>query len=249
MMRTLQLRSAVPTAVLVLLGLSAGLVSAPNPLPAQTPEDSIYEQWEEAIAQRRNGQFAAAIATLQAIIAEHADEEEVLRRAYNHLVFTYWVDRSNTTEREVAREALTRFPDLAVDTIEIPAAIDDIYAELRREMFGAVTIRKPEGCTVSLDGEVVGETPLLLPYVPVGEYDLLVVKEGYHPYEERVSVDPDGRHNFEISMSRQRGWGWWALRVGGGIAASTTVGLLLGGGSSGTDSPEPLAGPPAPPGS
>jgi hypothetical protein len=230
----------------LLWGSLNGIPPAPGMLRAQTVDDSIYHQWEEAISLRSNGRYHEAVGVLQEIIRGHADQADVLRRAYNQLVFTCWADRHEHDEFQAAREALGRFPDLMADTIEIPEAINDIYAQLRREMFGAVTIRKPDECQVYMNGELVGETPLFLPYIPVGEYELLVVKEGYRPYRETVRVDPDGRHNFEISMSRQRGWGWWTLRIGSGVAASTALGLLLGHDSSGA-SPEPLPGPPDPP--
>jgi hypothetical protein len=223
-------------------------VCLPTLVVAQDQADPIYRQWEEAISQRRNGQYDEAISTLQGIVQQYPDDEAILRRAYNQLVFTYRMDRSNQGEYEVAREALTRFPDLAVDTIEFPAAINDIYDSLRREMFGEVTVRAPEESTILLGDDYVGESPLIIPYVPAGEYDLRVTKEGYEEHRETVRVNPGGQNNFDISLNRHRSTGWWVTRIGGAVVASAAIAFALSSGSSESTPPEePLPGPPEPP--
>jgi tetratricopeptide (TPR) repeat protein len=48
---------------------------------------------------------------------------------------------------------------------------------------------KPDGAEVVLDGEIVGQTPLYLPDVQVGEHELLVRKTNCNPYSRRINVE------------------------------------------------------------
>lgn len=62
----------------------------------------------------------------------------------------------------------------------------------------------PEG-KVYLDGKYMGETPLFAPRIPPGRYSLLVLKEGYHPFEERVEVKGADRKKVVATLRRRMG--------------------------------------------
>lgn len=209
------------------------------------PSEAIYQKWEEVSSLRTQGQFDRAIAVLQEIIVDYADSEEILRRAYNDLVFTYYLNHDAEGASNQARIALEHYPDLAADAVAFPPRVNETYDQLRREMFGSVTITKPKEAQVLLDGELQGETPLHLDLLRVGQHDLKVVKAGHRDYTESIFVDPNGRHVFEISMDRDRSMGWWlargALVVGAGVLVAAVA-------SSGEESStSPLGDPPPPP--
>ena len=234
--------------------LLACLMNLPAAIPAfgqtdqhgqATPDDSIYLKWEEVSSLRSRGEYNSAIAILQEIIDDPNSSDEALRRAYNDLVFTYYLNRDSEGARDQARIALDQFPDLTADSVAFPPHVNETYEQLRREMFGSVTITKPTEAQVVLDGEVRGETPLNLDLLPVGPHALTLVKSGHHDYSETIDVDPNGRHVYEISMERDRSAGWWVARgaviVGVGVLAAV---LATGGGE---EDPEALGSPPPPP--
>lgn len=58
---------------------------------------------------------------------------------------------------------------------------------------GPLTISsEPPGASASVDGQLVGTTPLTIPDVPLGEHTILVSKEGYADFSQTVSVSEDG---------------------------------------------------------
>lgn len=227
---------------------SAFTVALPGLALAQTEATpDIYQQWETISSLRTQGEFQQAIDLLHQIIAEHAEEEDILRRAYNDLVFTYFLNNDASGAREQARSALTRIPDLAADPVEFPPRVNETYDDLRQQMFGSVAVTKPEEAQVLLDGELQGESPLFLDLVPVGVHDLRLVKEGHEEYDEQITVDPNGRHVFEVSMKRNRSTGWWLVRGAVVVGAGVAVAALASGSSSDEGAPTALPGPPPPP--
>lgn len=224
--------------VLVMAGLMVG--------PVEAQEEDLYEKWDQAMRLRSEFRFQEAVSLYRTIIETHSGEEEVARRAWSELVFTCSQEEDPGKAEEAAREALAVYPDLQADTVYIPQFINDLYERLRSEMFGSLAILKPEGCRVFLDGELLGETPALWPYVPVGEYVMTATREKYHDYEELISVAPSGDHRLELAMSRRKDTMYWMTRVGGGALVAGTIYLFASSDSAG-DTPDPLPGAPAPP--
>ena len=149
---------------------------------------------------------------------------------------------------EAARAALQRFPDLSADPVYFPPRINEVYDDLRGRMFGALNVAtKPDSCRIYLDGEFVGFSPLRLEYVAVGHYDLNVSRTGYHDESIPVRIEPGRPTSVPLSLQKERGKGWWLMRVG---PAALVAGALLAVQLS-QDSPAepvPLPGPPPPPG-
>jgi len=218
--------------------------------PAMAQDESIYQKWEEVSSLRATGQFEQAIEVLKGIIQEYSNSDDVLRLAYNNLVYTYYVANDPANEEAAAREALERFPDLRAGDVQFPAVINDGYERLRREMFGSLVINKPEGARVFLNGEPKGDTPITLPLVRVGRHELVVSRSGYNDYTETIEIEPGVVRQLDVSLTRQKDRWWWLTRVGAPVAATVgvVVALLVGGGDEGTTpEPEPLSEPPPPP--
>lgn len=233
------MRSVFATCVL-LLGAVACL--------AQQADDKLYQQWEQAFALREDKRFDAAAEVFQAIATEHPDSEKIIRLALNQIVFTRTQDGRPGSADLAARQALAVYPDLLADTIYIPQSVNDLYDRLRREMFGSVTVRKPEGARISLNGEFRGEVPLYLPYVPTGEYLLQASRVNFLDYEERITVAPDGRHDYEIAMTRRKNSVYWLTRIGGGAIVTGALVLLATQEADVAPTESPLPGAPSPPG-
>lgn len=225
---------------LALMVLLCGLTTA----TAQTTEDdAIFDRWQEAALLRGQQQYPEAEAVLRDIVTEYSDVEDILRRAWCELLFTLTLSGDQDAQAATAREALLQFPDLKADPVYIPASVNTLLDTTRRQMFGSLTIKEPDGAEVFLGEEHIGTVPVFLPYVEVGEYQLRAVKDGYEDYAEWFSVDPDGRHLYErIPMKRHKGWKYWGSLGGGAVL----VGSIVYYAAKGEDATGPSALPGAP---
>jgi hypothetical protein len=223
---------------------------SPLALLAQSEKERIYETFEKVSALRSQGQFDQAIEILKGIITEYAKSDEVLKRAYDQLVYTFWSKQDLDSATASAREALSRFPDISADPLSVSSKVNEIYDTLRAEMYGSlVVITKPEGCRVILGGDLKGSSPVRIPYVKVGEYTLNVSKSGYKDELATVRVAPASPTTMQLSLQKDRNKKWWLLRVGpvALVAGALTVLGLQGEETSGAQTPTPLPGPPDPP--
>lgn len=249
MARTIRIR----TIVLLMFSTLVAVSSIPASMLRAQNELKINETFTEIARMRSRGEFDQAVEVLKKIIQDYTDSDQVIRYAYNQLIYTLDYRGDSESMRVYARIALERFPDLIVTDEESdyvdPVRLNPTYDQLRKEMFGSVRIDNPEGCRVILDGVQVGATPYYEPLVRAGVHQLVLTKSGYYDYEERLLVDPDGNHIVATaSLQRQRDKWWWIYRVGPALVGSAilTYGLTR---DSGSDVPpdEPLPGPPAPP--
>jgi uncharacterized protein (UPF0147 family) len=228
------------------------MISSPTATLAQAPaapdDVTIYDWFEEVSSLRSRGQYDDAIAVLETIINDYAMSDRIARRAYNDLVFTLLSKQDETAVTVSAREALTRFPDLAADPVYFPPSVNQAYDRLRAEMFGGLNVAtKPDSCQIFLDDEFVGFSPLTLEYVPVGEYVLNVTRPGYNDESTPIRIQPSYQTSVPLSLQKERGRGWWLMRIGpAALLTGVLVAIQLGGDATGE--PEPLPGPPPPPG-
>jgi uncharacterized protein (UPF0147 family) len=226
--------------------IPAGILYAQN-------EQAINATFIEVTRMRSRGEFDQAVETLKKIIQDYTDSDQVIRQAYNQLIYTLDYRGDSESMRVYARIALERFPDLMVTEEESdyvdPLRLNPTYDQLRKEMFGAVRIDEPEGCRVLIDGIQVGETPYFEPLVRAGVHKLVLTKSGFYDLEQRLLVDPGGNHPVVASaMQRQRDKWWWIYRVGPALVGSAVLTYSLTRDSGNPVAPdEPLPGPPAPP--
>ena len=226
--------------------------------PAEGPDDvTIYDWFEEVSSLRSQGKYDDAINVLETIIEDYAGTETVARRAYNDLVFTLLSKRDEDAAAISAREGLARFPDLTADPVYFPPSVNQVYDQLRAEMFGGLNVAtKPDSCRILLGDEFVGFSPLTLEYVPVGEYLLNVTRPGYKDESTPIRIQPAYQTNVPLSLAKERGKAWWLMRVGPaalitGLLAAYQLGGDDGSGTAGTGAggaAERLPDPPPPPG-
>lgn len=238
------------------LGVLLGAIAASGAL-AQPAEDPFTT----AQRLRANGEFDGALDLLSAVLRQPASDD-VLRRAHNELVATYLFKRNATIDTAVqkglydeivrrADAALARFPDLDADPQLYPAEINLIYDTRRALLFGSVELTaNTDSCSVFVNDEFRGITPLVLPYVPVGDYIVKVTRDGYDERTLELGVTASSVVQREVALSKHRGKGWWLTRVVAPVAAGVAVVVALVAG--GDDTPpetveEPLDLPPDPP--
>jgi hypothetical protein len=217
---------------------------------AVTPDSlsTIYSQWDEVSLLRAQGKFTEAVAVLERIIASHAGSEEILREAYNQIVFTRYVEPDEPAARQQAAKALEAYPDLKASGPSYPPEIDAIYESLRREMFGMLVISEPKEGRVLLDGQYVGTIPLRQDLVRAGRYELKVMKPGYFDLVQPIEIVADDVFVLDQSLQRDRDTWWYVKRAGVGVAAASLVWIALDEDASPTDSgPTDLPGAPLPP--
>ena len=209
----------------------------------------VQATFEQIVALRLDGKYDQAVAMLNDVISKYENSGEILRRAYNHLVTVYVQNEDEEGARGAARAALETFPDLTADELEFPGRVNDVYDQLRKEMFGSFVISQPKECRVYLNGTHVGDTPLILSLVRVGEYDLTVTKSGYKDYVSRIEIQPELTRDLSgLSLERDRAWWWWPAWIGGAAVTAVAVAVGVSGGDEGTPpEAQPLSAPPPPP--
>ena len=81
----------------------------------------------------------------------------------------------------------------------------EVLAQLKAKEGDLEVRSEPPGGKVYLDGKYMGETPLYLPRIGLGRYSVLIVKEGYVPYEERVEIKGADRKTVRASLKSKAG--------------------------------------------
>ncbi|MCA9661092.1 MAG: tetratricopeptide repeat protein [Myxococcales bacterium] len=137
---------------------------------------------------------------------------------------------------------------------ELADMVGDLAATLRRKLSAAVdpppllrVVAEPEGSLVTVDGEVVGVTPVEVTVAP-GEHDIVVKKAGYVTHRARLAFldgvvetirtdlapapvieeeEPPRTKKRALPESTTRPIGWAALGVGVGVTAGGVALLVL----------------------
>jgi hypothetical protein len=91
-----------------------------------------------------------------------------------------------------------------VENVEAGKRVE-VIAQLKVKVADLEVRSEPPRATVYLDGKNMGETPVTLSGVRAGQYSIRVVKEGYHPYEERVELIGGDRKTFLASLKTNLG--------------------------------------------
>jgi len=91
-----------------------------------------------------------------------------------------------------------------VENVEAGKRVE-VIAQLKVKGADLEVRSEPPRATVYLDGKNMGETPVTLSGVRAGQYSIRVVKEGYHPYEERVELIGGDRKTVLASLKTRLG--------------------------------------------
>ena len=93
-----------------------------RPAPAAPQEETdpgtiatVQSMFERIVMMRLDGRYDQAVEMLRELIRGYEQSDEILRRAYHHLVTVYVQNGDDAGAREAARAGLERFPDLEAD--------------------------------------------------------------------------------------------------------------------------------------
>ncbi len=239
---------AHPVRAMLLAGFLSAIV--PGAVRCAKAQDSgIEERWQQVRSLRAEGRYEQALAALDDIFREHKASDAILRQAFNQRVFIFYAQDDSVRLRIAAREAVTRYPDISADIAEFPPPINALYDGLRGEMFGALTINRPDGARVYLNGDYRGEVPLHVWWLPVGRHDLVLSKKGFNDYQDSFLAEAGKEATYSVAMtvrSRSR----WLTRGVPAVLVSAVIGIVAGSrGGDGAQPPAIIGDPPAPPGS
>lgn len=172
--------SVLATTRSIVIALAVFSVSGLSAARAQDNAAGVESRFREVSDLRSRGEFDTAIEMLSGIIAEFSGSDEVLRRAYNQLVWTLVAKSDDLSERvrlagdaaqkeklraeldamasrmgEVVGDALTRFHDLhAGDDVPDPSRVNQMYEPARQRMFGNLVVNTtPDSATVWIETE------------------------------------------------------------------------------------------------
>ena len=142
---------------------------------------------------------------------------------------------------------------------DFPKQMAALFDQERALLFASFQVKtlEPENALVILDGDTLSGAAGALPVAynvyarragtPV-EHTVIIKAEGFKTQESTFEMEPGQVYTPEFSL--ERGCGFfpcWTLR-GGVVLAALGIGALLLPGGDGTDTPDPLPGPPEPPG-
>jgi hypothetical protein len=99
------------------------------------------------------------------------------------------------------------------------AQIEEKTADLRKGLLVEIRITlgelelksEPSGATVSMNGKEMGQTPLVLSGIRLGQHLIRFAKEEHHPYEEQIDLTGPERKKVVVSLQR----------IVGGLSIST----------------------------
>lgn len=185
------------------IALFLGVISVEYVRAEVNEEETIHKMFEQAVSARAHGEYDEAATIFRQIILENPQNETVLRRAYNELVFTYLSKGDTNLAEAIAREALGWYPDITSDPMYVPPKVGEIFDELRTQLFGSLMITTdPEECRVELDGKYVGESPMEIEYLRPGEHILRLTKNRYHVFSRTVIIEPGIQTNADYSLKK-----------------------------------------------
>ncbi|MFQ5840874.1 MAG: tetratricopeptide repeat protein [Thermodesulfobacteriota bacterium] len=176
------------------LVVSAALVLFLRGVARGESGDDLFSQGVRAYD---NGDFQVSINKLsKALPLLKGDTKRI--EAFKTMAFAYMAFAKKEEARQQFCKILGMNPTFTLDPIMTPPKILAVFQEAREKCspFGGIEVqavsgnREPiSGAKVYLNGEFIGETPLRKNDILPGEYELKVYKDGFRPFEDRVSIE------------------------------------------------------------
>jgi tetratricopeptide (TPR) repeat protein len=144
-----------------------------------------------------NGDFQLSIDKLsKAVSLLKGDRERI--EAFKTMAFAYMAFLKKEEARQQFCKILELDPTFALDPVMTSPKILAVFGEAREKClpFGGIEVQAItgdrkiiSGAKVYLNGEFIGETPLRKNDILPGEYELKVHKDGFRPFESRISIE------------------------------------------------------------
>ncbi len=146
------------------------------------------------------GEFGEASRLLSEAAAAATDPEQKLR-AWTTLGMVKVAEGDTTAAETAFRWAIELSPSRKLSTKEFPPQVTSLYDAVRARTVGSVSIQTtPSDAKISLDGKVVGLSPVLINDLVVGPHPIVIEKEGYRKEERTLVARPSERGVFHLEM-------------------------------------------------
>ncbi len=201
-----------------------------------------------------SAKFSLAIETLgKAISTDSLDKEDTFA-AYLYMAFSQM--RQNTSLNSVDKNikaAIRANPTIEIDGTKIPPDLFDRFVAVRKSSIGGLFVVSEPGAASAIllkqDGNKIMTryTPAEFTNLFVGQYELVIAKDGYKPQTALANVVGSQTDTLIVILNVKRKSifkKWWAW--GSGLAAATAIAIFQKTGKKGEkegDLPEPPARP------
>lgn len=213
--RPVPFRGRVMAAAAALLFMAAAL--CPPTMAQALEEEDIAASLAQyrAVLEEAKGflddlEFASAIeAYTRFIEAYRSGQIPMVTSEARDLVTQAWEGRAlalaNLGRNDEARadfEELIRFnPAHSIDLEGISPKIIALFTDVKKELVGVLQVETtPLGAEVSLDGQLLGPSPVMDHGVLAGDYTLRIQREGFEIVEEEITVEAGGRLERQITL-------------------------------------------------
>jgi tetratricopeptide (TPR) repeat protein len=156
--------------------------------------DNFFAQGMKAY---ENGEYQLSIDKLSKAIPLLKEDKKRIE-AFKTMAFAYMAFPRKVEARQQFCNILKLDPAFALDSIMTPPKILAVFQEAKEKClpFGGIEVQATSrdhktisGAKVYLDGEFMGQTPLLKRDILPGNYELEVKKDGFQSYSARVSIE------------------------------------------------------------
>ncbi len=218
---------------------------------AQNVTDKVVQQ---GINEFYAAHFEKAIQTLQDAVVNNELGPADQFNAHLYIAFSHIRQNADPDHVKLNMiEAIKAAPDVELDEKKIPPDLIAHYNQMRSNLLGNVLIVSdpPNVSALLIDKEdkLVNEyTPALFEHLFLGEYDLVLAKDGYTTLTAGVNVQPGKTDTLLYTMVKKevpfyKNWYY----IGGAGAAATGLLLIWQPWNGGDDGKNPVSNLPAPP--
>jgi len=176
------------------LVFSAALILSFGEMARGESGDDLFSQGMKAY---ENGDFQISIDKLsKAVPLLKGDRQRI--DAFKTMAFAYMAFLKKEEARQQFCNILKMDPTFELDPIMTPPKILVVLQEAKEKClpFGRIEVQAIagdrkiiSGAKVYLNGKLIGETPLQKKDILPGEYELKVHKDGFRPFEAKISIE------------------------------------------------------------
>ncbi len=191
------------------LVLSAALILFLGEVARGESGDDLFSQGMKAY---ENGDFQLSIDKLsKAVPLLKGDREKI--DALRTMAFAYMAFLKKEEARQQFCKILGINPTFTLDAVMTSPKILAVFGEAKERClpYGEIEVqaisgnREPiSGAQVYLNGELIGETPLQKKNILAGEYELKVHKDGFRPFEVKISIEERVMLEVKSSLIEER---------------------------------------------
>ena len=172
-------------------------------LPSET--NPAHERLSACISEYEDGNYQTAADSLKALLPALSDPVDQIE-AYRYLGYSYgmlnWIDKS----KKVFKTALGKFPNMDIDTLEVPPNITIIFkqAKLERKIEMLDTARAAQPKIIVQKRNVLAPVLLLSLGIVSAAASINLFVYGSQQHQKYLSVNTPDQHELDMYFSNYR---------------------------------------------